>query len=160
MDPEEGKLQELRKRAARAGISNVEARKIENQKTIKRLHGSADRLLLDVPCTGTGVLRRNPDTKWKLGQEVLDRCTIVQADILRQYAPMCKPGGRIVYATCSILKEENQDQIREFLATHPGYQLLEEKQLLPDDFGYDGFYYAVLERLTTPSATSDSTDAP
>jgi 16S rRNA (cytosine967-C5)-methyltransferase len=160
MDPEEYKLQELRRRAARAGINNVEARKIDNQKTIKRLYGSADRLLLDVPCTGTGVLRRNPDTKWKLGQEVLDRCLTVQADILRQYTPMCKPGGRIVYATCSILKEENQDQVHQFLSEHPDYRLIEEKQLLPDDFGYDGFYLAVMERVKTPPATVDLPDAP
>jgi 16S rRNA (cytosine967-C5)-methyltransferase len=156
LDTEPGKLQELKKRAKRAGAFNIEPRLIEGQKTIKRLFGSADRLLLDVPCTGTGVLRRNPDSKWRVNQAYLDHCLKMQTDILRQYTPICKPGGLIVYATCSILKEENQDQIQKFLAEHPDYTLLEEKQLLPDDFGYDGFYYAVLSAPKTPSVSENS----
>ncbi|MCO6484628.1 MAG: RsmB/NOP family class I SAM-dependent RNA methyltransferase [Saprospiraceae bacterium] len=146
LDTEAPKLAELKHRAARAGAHNIETRLIDHTRVIRRLSASADRLLLDVPCTGTGVLRRNPDTKWKLGEEVLQKCMALQHQILRQYAGICRPGGRMVYATCSILPEENQDQIRNFLAEHTGFILLLEGQFLPDDFGYDGFYYAVLER--------------
>lgn len=160
LDTEEFKLLELRKRAARAGVSNIETRAIDDLKVVKRLYGTADRLLLDVPCTGTGVLRRNPDIKWKIGQVFLDKVTGIQADILQRYSPICKPGGLMVYATCSILPEENGHQVRAFLQKNPGFRLVEEKQLLPDDFGYDGFYIATIERITNPTANEGSPDAP
>jgi len=159
LDTEDSKLLELRKRAARAGVSNIETRANDDLKVGKRLYGTADRLLLDVPCTGTGVLRRNPDIKWKIGQAFLDKVTGIQAEILQRYSPICKPGGLMVYATCSILPEENGQQVSAFLQGNPGFRLVEEKRLLPDEFGYDGFYIAVIERLTSPSEGGDSPDA-
>ncbi len=142
------KLDELRLRARRAGASNIETRPIENRKTIKRLHGSADRLLLDVPCSGLGILRRNPDAKWKLQPEQIEQLRTTQQDILQAYSPITKPGGRMVYATCSILPSENQQQVATFLESEAGrdFKLLEEKRILPQDEGFDGFYMALLER--------------
>jgi len=108
---------------------------------IKRLENTADRLLLDVPCSGLGVLRRNPDAKWKLTQEFIDRVISVQKDILEHYSKILKPGGIMVYATCSILPAENQNQVNEFLKTHSEFSLIQEQQLWPSD-GTDGFYMA------------------
>lgn len=148
MDTHAWKLEELRKRAKRAGASNIETRVIESKKTIKRLYNSADRLLLDVPCSGLGVLRRNPDAKWKLQPEQIDHLRQTQQDILQSYAPITKPGGRMVYATCSILPSENQDQIKTFLSSEVGkqFQLITDNKILPQDEGFDGFYMALLER--------------
>lgn len=143
------KLDELRLRARRAGATNIETRPIESRKTIKRLYNSADRLLLDVPCSGLGVLRRNPDTKWKLTPEQIGQLRTTQQDILQSYSLITKPGGRMVYATCSILPSENQEQVQTFLDSEAGknFKLLEEKRILPQDEGFDGFYIAVLERV-------------
>jgi 16S rRNA (cytosine967-C5)-methyltransferase len=142
------KLDELKHRARRAGVSNIETRAIDTRKVIKRLYNSADRLLLDVPCSGLGVLRRNPDAKWKLKPEQLESLHVVQQEILQDYCPMVKPGGRIVYATCSILPSENQQQVAKFLKSDvgKGYVLLSEKTILPQDQGFDGFFMALLER--------------
>ncbi|MEZ4967162.1 MAG: RNA methyltransferase [Saprospiraceae bacterium] len=142
------KLDALRLRARRAGATNIETRSIENRKVIKRLYGSADRLLLDVPCSGLGVLRRNPDSKWKLQAAFIDELRTVQQDILQSYSPIVKPGGRMVYATCSILPSENNEQVKQFLNSEAGasFSLLEEKRILPQDEGFDGFYLALLER--------------
>jgi 16S rRNA (cytosine967-C5)-methyltransferase len=144
----EWKLQELKLRARRAGVSNIQIRTIENSKTIKRLHNSADRLLLDVPCSGLGVLRRNPDSKWKLSPEMIDSLKETQAKILDDYSKIVKPGGKMVYATCSILPSENEKQVERFLATEFGkeFTLEEEKKILPQDDGFDGFYMARLVR--------------
>lgn len=140
------KLDELRQRARRAGASNIETRVIDSRKVIKRLHNSADRLLLDVPCSGLGVLRRNPDSKWKLQPEMIEKLRATQQDILQFYSPVLKPGGRMVYATCSVLPSENERQVQQFLASEAGtpFTLLEEKKILPQDNGYDGFYMALL----------------
>lgn len=148
MDPLAWKLDELRKRARRAGACNIETRHIDSAKTVKRLYGSADRLLLDVPCSGLGVLRRNPDTKWKLQAQDIENLRITQADILRQYAPILKPGGLMVYATCSVLPSENDRQIARFLESPQGadYELLEQRAILPQDEGFDGFFMAKLRR--------------
>jgi 16S rRNA (cytosine967-C5)-methyltransferase len=145
------KLDALRQRARRAGATNIEARTIESSKTIKRLHGSADRLLLDVPCSGLGVLRRNPDSKWKLTLEQIDQLRATQKELLRAYSPIVKPGGRMVYATCSILPSENEQQVTEFLNSEAGrdFKMLEEKRILPQDAGFDGFYMALMERTLT-----------
>jgi 16S rRNA (cytosine967-C5)-methyltransferase len=142
------KLDELRQRARRAGATNIETRPIENRKVIKRLYGTADRLLLDVPCSGLGVLRRNPDSKWKLSPETIDNLRVTQQDILQSYSPMVKVGGRMVYATCSILPSENQQQVEQFLASTAGkdWKLIEQKSILPQDQGFDGFFMALLER--------------
>ncbi len=142
------KLDELRNRARRAGATNIETRPIESRKTIKRLYGSADRLLLDVPCSGLGILRRNPDAKWKLQPEQIDKLRITQQEILQAYAPITKPGGQMVYATCSILPSENLQQVEKFLASEAGkdFTLLKDRSILPQDDGFDGFYMALLQR--------------
>lgn len=145
MDVEERKLHELKKRARRNQVHNVETRLIDSSKTIKRLAGTADRLLLDVPCSGTGVIKRNPDTKWKLQPEHVEKVRQIQARIIRDYSEMLKPGGLMVYATCSILKSENEDQVQEFLAERDDYKLLEEKRVDPGPAS-DGFYMALLEK--------------
>jgi 16S rRNA (cytosine967-C5)-methyltransferase len=149
LDTHEWKLDALRLRARRAGVSNIDTRHIENSKVIKRLFGTADRLLLDVPCSGLGVLRRNPDSKWKLQPENIEQLLQTQQELLRGYSPILKPGGKMVYATCSILPAENQEQVASFLQSEAGkeFRLLEEKRILPQDEGFDGFYMALLERV-------------
>ncbi|MBX3041293.1 MAG: class I SAM-dependent methyltransferase [Bdellovibrionaceae bacterium] len=148
MDIHEWKLKELKNRARRAGADIVETRVIESSKTIKRLEGSADRLLLDVPCSGLGVLRRNPDAKWRLSFEEIERLTVLQQEILTSYSRMVKPGGLMVYATCSILPMENEKQVQKFLASSSGqgWVLEEEQHHRPDRDGFDGFYGARLSR--------------
>ncbi len=140
------KLDELKLRARRAGASNIETRPIENRKVIKRLHGTADRLLLDVPCSGLGVLRRNPDSKWKITPEQIDTLRTVQQDILSSYSPIVKPGGKMVYATCSILPSENRQQVDIFLASEAGkgWSIASDRSILPQDEGFDGFYMCLL----------------
>jgi 16S rRNA (cytosine967-C5)-methyltransferase len=139
-------LEALRERAARAGLSIIRTEVISGPETMARRAGTADRLLLDVPCSGLGVVRRNPDTKWKLTPAELDRLTALQRDILRTAPVMLKPGGRMVYATCSILPRENEQQVRAFLESHPGaWELEEECRFSPGDEG-DGFYAARLRK--------------
>lgn len=145
MDVEGWKLEELKKRARRNGVHNIETRAIESSKTIKRLSGSADRLLLDVPCSGTGVIKRNPDTKWKLQPEHLDRVRMIQRNILDDYTQMVRPGGVLVYATCSILKSENEDQVARFLEENPEFKLLEQVRTNPSK-ETDGFFMAKIQR--------------
>jgi len=148
MDIYQKKLDELRRRCTRAGVDIVETKIIDSNKAVKRLSKSADRVLLDVPCTGLGVLRRNPDSKWKLTLEELTRLEKIQAEILSDYSEMLKVGGRLVYATCSILPCENREQIDRFINAQAGaWQLLEDKTYWPDATNFDGFYTAALERL-------------
>lgn len=145
MDTEEWKLNELKKRARRAGVSNVETKWIESSKTIKRLAGTADRLLLDVPCSGLGVLKRNPDAKWKLSHDYIRKVIELQATILNDYSVMLKPGGMMVYATCSILPSENEKQVASFLKSNSGFELLDENHCWPST-GFDGFYMALIKK--------------
>jgi 16S rRNA (cytosine967-C5)-methyltransferase len=146
MDTEEWKLEELKKRARRAGVGNIEPRVIESSKTIKRLENSADRVLLDVPCSGLGVIKRNPDAKWKLTPEFMERVKELQQHILVDYSTMLKPGGLIVYSTCSVLPSENEKQVDKFLESRKEqFELVEQKWLKPSE-GYDGFYMALLKR--------------
>jgi len=142
------KLTELKKRARRDGIHNIENRVIEGTKAIKKLKGKADRVLIDAPCSGIGVLKRNPDSKWKLEPGFLDRIRKTQASILDQYASMVKPGGKLVYATCSILPSENEKQVKGFLKKHPEFAFVRENKVSPSASGFDGFYMALLERKT------------
>lgn len=150
MDIHEWKLKELKTRAARAGVDIIETKLIESSKTIKRLENSFDRVLLDVPCSGLGVLRRNPDSKWKLSAAEIDRLVNLQSEILSQYSRMCKPGGILVYATCSILHRENEQQVENFLSGEGGAQWEQLKQLRvwPHKDGFDGFFAAVIRRKT------------
>lgn len=148
MDVSDKKLQALRTRCTRNGVDIVEVKLIESNKTIKRLEKSADRVLLDVPCSGMGVLRRNPDKKWKLSPEELQHLAELQAEILGTYSMMTKVGGTLVYATCSCLPSENENQVQSFLKAHPDdWELVEERQFSPGENGYDGFYAAKLKRM-------------
>ena len=142
LDVEQDKLDELKRRARRNGVSIIETRLIDGRKVIKRLEGSADLVLLDVPCSGLGVIRRNPDAKWKLRKERIEELVKIQAEILSVYSIMVKPGGTLVYATCSILPSENGDQVAKFLKEHPGFVLEEEITVSPAESGFDGFYMA------------------
>ena len=146
MDVEEWKLQQAKLRARRNGVSIFEPKVIEGSKTIKRLKESADRLLLDVPCSGLGVLRRNPDTKWKLSPESIQKVQETQQEILQSYPSMLKKGGQLVYATCSVRPSENEEQIKKFLASEAGkdFELLEDRKVLAQESGFDGFYIARL----------------
>ena len=148
MDTEAFKLDELKKRARRAGVGNVETREIESTKTIKRLYETADRVLLDVPCSGLGVLRRNPDAKWKLSESFIQKIQITQRDILSRYSKMIRGNGKLVYATCSLLPSESEDQVKWFLEDQAGaFELIEERRCSPVLHGYDGFYMACLQKV-------------
>ena len=146
LDKEEYKLNELKKRAIRAGATNIVVKPIENSKTIKRLYDSADRLLLDVPCSGLGVLRRNPDAKWKLKPEFIENIKVVQQEIIQNYSKMLKNGGIMVYATCSIMPTENNLQVQKFLSNNPDFKLLSEIKTSPQVDNMDGFYMATLKK--------------
>ena len=145
LDIYEWKLAELKRRAKRAGAFNIETRFIEDNKVIKRLHNTADRLLIDAPCSGLGVLKRNPDSKWKIDEDFINRIKIEQENILQNYSKILKKGGTMVYATCSILPSENGEQVRKFLAENTEFALVKEENIMPSD-GYDGFYMALIER--------------
>ena len=148
MDIYESKLRKLKVRARRNKVHNIDTRVIDSTKPIKKLYGKADRVLIDAPCSGLGVLRRNPDSKWKLQPEFLDNIKKVQQDILQHYSKMVKHGGKLVYATCSVLPSENQHQIAEFLASESGkeFKLVKDNKVLAHISGFDGFYMAQLER--------------
>lgn len=146
LDVEQWKLDELQKRARRAGVSNLETRIIESSKTIKRLDNSADRLLLDVPCSGLGVLKRNPDAKWKLSPEFIENVKELQEHILQDYSNIIKRGGLMVYSTCSILPDENEHQVQRFIAKNDDkFELVEDKHAWPSE-GFDGFYMALIRK--------------
>ncbi len=148
MDLYESKLKQLKIRAKRNGAFNIEPRVIESTKTIKKLHEKADRVLIDAPCSGLGVLKRNPDSKWKLQPEFIDNILKVQAEVLESYSKIVKPGGKLVYATCSVLPSENQEQIKHFLSTEIGkeFNFVKDQKVLASESGFDGFYMALLER--------------
>lgn len=145
MDTEAWKLDELKKRAKRAGAQNIETRQIEAN-TIDKLQNKADRLLLDVPCSGLGVIRRNPDAKWKLTPEFIKNIQAIQQQIITQYAKMLKPHGLMVYATCSILPEENNWQVENFLKENKNFQLINQEAISANASGFDGFYMALLKK--------------
>ena len=144
----ENKLKELKRRARRAGAHNIDPRAIDSSKVIKKLYGSADRVLIDAPCSGLGVLSRNPDAKWKLQPEFIETLKLTQEEILKQYSRIVKDGGKMVYATCSVLPSENQEQVEKFLASEEGksFSLKKDRKILSSETGYDGFYMALLEK--------------
>ena len=148
MDIYESKLKKLKIRARRNGVHNIDLKVIESTKPIKKLYNKADRVLIDAPCSGLGVLRRNPDAKWKLELEFIDNIKKVQQDILQQYSRIVKSGGKLVYATCSVLPSENQQQVQKFLASESGkeFTFVKDKKILAHKSGFDGFYMALLER--------------
>ena len=146
MDVEERKLTELLKRVKRNGVDNIETKLID-AKTLLSLENSADRLLLDVPCSGLGVIRRNPDAKWKLTPAFIDNLRRIQWKILSEYSAMLKKGGKMVFATCSLLPSESEAHIQRLLTEQPeNWELLSERRTSPAMDGYDGFYMACLLR--------------
>ena len=180
-DVSAARLERATQRLRRAGVSIVQRVPIEGarDKWVKRHARSFDRVFVDAPCTGTGTWRRNPDAKWRLRPEDLAELTQLQAEILDSASRLAKPGGRVVYATCSLLREENEAQIEAFLASHPDFALLPLAQvwaetiggeppetgdmlrLTPARHGTDGFFVAVLERKAKaggPQATRDSSE--
>lgn len=167
-DVAEKRLAKLKPRLARSGLSNVYPVRIdsENDIKIKRLAGKLDRVLVDAPCSGLGTLRRNPDLKWRQTAQSVAELTVKQAAILHAASALVKPGGRLVYATCSLLAAENDAVVSAFLAAHPEFAALsasdvlrkqgiaiddgvpagEFLRLLPQRHGTDGFFAAVMER--------------
>ncbi|MBK9294872.1 MAG: RsmB/NOP family class I SAM-dependent RNA methyltransferase [Oligoflexia bacterium] len=123
------KLEELKIRAKRAGVSNLTTQLVENTKDIKKHFNKFDALLIDAPCSGSGVIRRSPDSKWKFKLEDLEKIKITQQEVLNTYSKFLKPKGRMVYATCSILKEENEGQINNFIKENPHFNLVKSMYL-------------------------------
>jgi 16S rRNA (cytosine967-C5)-methyltransferase len=163
-DISEKRLTNLKPRLKRSGLSNVQPQLIahENDAKVKRLAGKIDRVLVDAPCSGMGTLRRNPDLKYRQSEQSVAELNVKQAAILASAARLLKKGGRLVYATCSLLHEENQGIVQAFLAAHPDYKLVpagevlkqhhidmamgDYLQLTPQQHDTDGFFAAVLER--------------
>lgn len=162
----QGRVDRAAVRFNRAGIHNVERKGLSSERDpwVKRHAGDFDRVLIDAPCTGTGTWRRNPDAKWKLSPTDLEELTALQRNILDSACRLVKPGGRLVYATCSLLAEENEAQIAHFLSHHEEFKLLPLPyvwhdviggappaegamlSLTPARNGTDGFFAAILER--------------
>jgi 16S rRNA (cytosine967-C5)-methyltransferase len=164
-DVSDKRLANLAPRLKRSGLSNVFPQRIanENDAKVKRLRGKIDRVLVDAPCTGLGTLRRNPDLKSRQTPADLAELNVKQRDILRAAAALVKPGGRLVYGTCSLLAEENEDIVSEFLGASPEFHLVpagdilkrqginisgttDYLRLLPHRHDTDGFFAAVMER--------------
>ncbi|WP_457619196.1 RsmB/NOP family class I SAM-dependent RNA methyltransferase [Lutibacter sp.] len=143
----ESKLKKLKIRTRRAGAHNITTKVIESSKVIKKMKGTADRVLIDAPCSGIGVLKRNPDSKWKLQPEFIENIIKTQAEIIESYAKLVKNGGKLVYATCSILPSENENQVKKFIKNNANFKLLKDYKVSPYKSGYDGFYMALLERV-------------
>jgi len=147
MDVDAKKLDQLKHRAKRARATAISPKPI-TETTPADFAGIADSLLIDSPCSGLGTLKRQPDLKWRLKPAALDRARSIQAQLLAEYPKMLKPGGKLLYATCSILPSENQDQIAHFLEKRPGeYELLSQTNLLPSETGHDGFHASLLRKL-------------
>jgi 16S rRNA (cytosine967-C5)-methyltransferase len=170
------RLARLKPRVAKSGLSNIHPVWIdsENDAKVKRLAGKIDRVLVDAPCSGLGTLRRNPDLKWRQSPQSIEELQAKQYSILCAAAKLLKPGGRLVYATCSILEQENQVIVLEFLKQHPHFALLDPKEVLkgafpqindmpvgasagsswwqlwPNQHETDGFFAAILEKKTAP----------
>jgi 16S rRNA (cytosine967-C5)-methyltransferase len=176
-DVSDTRLAKLAPRLKRSGLSNVFPQRIagENDPKVKRLRGKIDRVLVDAPCTGLGTLRRNPDLKARHTPEGLVELTAKQRSILEAAAALVKPGGRLVYGTCSLLAEENEDIVRQFLAKHPDFQALSARDVLerqgicvpgvdqflrlyPHVHDTDGFFAAVLERKKRNTEDTEVTE--
>jgi 16S rRNA (cytosine967-C5)-methyltransferase len=144
MDVDAKKLSELERRAKRAGATCLKS-KLITATTPVDFANVADRLLIDAPCSGLGTLRRQPDLKWRLKPAQLERVRAIQKDLLATYSAMLKPGGRLVYATCSILPSENRAALNSLLE-QGGFSLVAEHPVSPSATGYDGFYAATLTK--------------
>jgi len=140
-----GKLEELRERAKRAGAFNIVSGSVRELEKKKMLSAGVDRLLIDAPCSGTGTLRRNPDQKWRLTEEIIVQFRENQLKILEDYSPHLKRGGVLIYATCSLQAEENEEVIGSFLERHPDFgREGGDKRFFPHRDGTDGFFVAKL----------------
>ena len=146
LDISERRLEELKKRSKRTGFQNIETRVIKNNKTLKRLSESFDRVLVDAPCTGTGTFRRKPEGKIHFRKERLNELLKTQEEILALHSKLVKPGGFLVYATCSILKSENQDQVDNFLAQNQNFKLVESKTNAMGERDFDGFFMSKIQK--------------
>jgi 16S rRNA (cytosine967-C5)-methyltransferase len=146
-DIHEYKLQELKKRARRNGIHNITTKVIDN-KFLKKNKNKFDRVLIDAPCSGFGVIRRNPDSKWKLNPKDFNSILNDQIKILNDYSKLVNDNGIMLYVTCSIFPSENEKQIALFIDNEFGkkFKIIEEKKISPYDSGYDGFYLAKLKK--------------
>lgn len=140
----QSKIDELRKRARRNGIKNLTKSAVITPQIISKNREIADILLIDAPCSSIGTLRRKPDLKWKLNPDRIAQIKDIQQDILNNYAKMVKNGGKLIYITCSILPEENQDNVKSFLKQNKNFIFVEDKTILPSQSGHDGFYMAKL----------------
>ena len=148
LDVNEKKLTELQKRAKRNGISIVETTKADRQDFFLEWTNQADCVLIDVPCSGLGVLKRNPDTKWKMNPDKIQEIRLLQQKILQKNAQLVKMGGTLTYATCTPFPDENQEQIDTFLSLPLGkeFNLIQSKTLFSHQTGFDSFYIATLKR--------------
>jgi len=142
----ESKIKELKLRAKRSGVKNIVEAGVINNKILKKNHQRADILLLDTPCSSLGTLRRKPGLKWELNSDKLRQINVIQRDILKDYEAMLKPGGTLIYVTCSILPLENQEVVKNFLKTNKNYKFVEDKTILPSKTKGDGFYMAKLKK--------------
>jgi len=146
-DADPRRMRDIIPRAERAGVTNLDVRTPLDKDPLKDLAGAMDLVFVDAPCTGSGVWRRHPDTKWKLKPDTLQRRMAEQDGVLDQAAGLVKPGGRIVYVTCSLLAEEDEDRVEAFFARHPGFSWRGDMvRLTPLKDGTDGFFAAVIER--------------
>jgi 16S rRNA (cytosine967-C5)-methyltransferase len=162
-DTSDKRLKNLGPRLKRSGLSNLYPQHLvnENDIKVKRLAGKIDRVLVDAPCSGVGTLRRNPDLKWRQSPQSIEELKRKQVAILSSAANLLKPGGRLVYATCSFLPEENQEIVENFLQGHTSFTVLNCAELLrqqkipidtsvflelsPRHHGTDGFFAAAME---------------
>ena len=159
-DVHDKRLARLGERMRRAGAHNIERRLLESERDrwVRRQRGKFDRVLIDAPCTGTGSWRRNPDARWTREGPRLAELTDLQGRILESAARLVKPGGRLVYATCSLLREENEAQVERFLEAAPGFARAgDDLRISPARDGSDGFYAAILERGEAPCANDSAT---
>ncbi|MCL2022232.1 MAG: RsmB/NOP family class I SAM-dependent RNA methyltransferase [Betaproteobacteria bacterium] len=142
------RLEKLKPRLARSGLSNVHPICLDSAHNpkLKRLAGKMDRVLVDAPCSGLGTLRRNPYLKWRQTPDSVAGLAKKQAEILATAARLVRLGGRLLYATCSLLPEENEEVVKAYQAAHPGWTLLEEQRFFPHTHGTDGFYAALMQR--------------
>lgn len=162
-DVNQKRLNNLTPRLARSGLSNISPKLIENENDVKvkRLHGKIDKVFVDVPCSGLGTLRRNPELKFRMNEEAILELNQKQASILKSASKLVKKGGYLVYATCSILKEENENIVTDFLNDNPEFELIPVNsvldniglnfkgnflQLLPNIHNTDGFFAALIKR--------------
>ena len=146
MDVSAAKLSELRRRAAKAGTRIIRT-ETWREDTLKRYGGWADRVLIDAPCSGLGTLRRQPDLKWRLSEAALEKTRRLQRRLLDHYPGLLKPGGKLVYATCSVLTSENEQQIETLRERDGRFEIEETRRISPAATGWDGFFAA---RLAAP----------